>query len=260
MLRARGIEHAFGRTPVLAGVDLDVEEGRLVGLVGPNGAGKSTLLRCLHGALRPRAGTVELEDRDVFALSRRVVARTVAVVPQRCEVPFPVPVRQFVELGRFAHESLLGGASAHDRAVVERVLAELDLVPLADRGVDELSGGEFRRVLLAQALAQEPRVLLFDEPIQQLDLRHQLEVLAFARAFTRRGGTAGVIVMHELALAARVCDELVLLDAGRVVARGAPEAVLTAENVARVFGVDVVVERSPATGALQIVPTAERAP
>jgi iron complex transport system ATP-binding protein len=254
MLRANNLLFEYGRAPILVDVSLDVPEGKLCGLVGPNGAGKSTLLRCLHGAIRPRSGTVSLDDCELSRLSRREVARAVGVVPQHCHPAFPVPVAHFVGMGRFAREPLFGGPSRADRAVVERCLDEMNLRALASRSVDELSGGEFRRVLIAQALAQEPRILLFDEPVQQLDLLHQLEVMEFARSFARRGGTAALVVLHDLGLAARYCDSLALLHRGRIVNIGAPDEVLTEDALRRVWGVRASIERSPATGAIQVVP------
>jgi len=253
-LEAHELVFDYGRAPVLAGVSFELVPGRLVGIVGPNGAGKSTLLACLHGALRPRGGRVLLEGRELARIPRREVARAIGVVPQRCEVAFPVSVEHFVGLGRFAHERWLGGPTQSDRVVVRAALEELGLAALAERPVDELSGGEFRRVLIAQALAQAPRILLFDEPVQQLDLLHQLQVMRFAREFSRREGHAAAIVLHDLALAARFCDELVLLERGRVVACGTPESVLTVERLRAVWGVRAAIERSPATGAIQVVP------
>jgi len=254
MLAARDVAFGYHHAPLLEGVDLDVPEGRLVGLVGPNGAGKSTLLKCLYGALRPKRGRVTVDGTDLATLSPAETARRLGVVPQTCSPAFPVSVAYFVGLGRFAREPFLGGPTDADRAVVRRCLADLGLEALAHHPVDELSGGEFRRVLIAQALAQEPRILLFDEPVQQLDLLHQLEVMQFAHAFTRRGGTAGLIVLHDLGLAARYCDTLALLHDGRIVATGAPDAVLTEDNLRAVYGVDVSLTRCPATGTLQIVP------
>ena len=254
MLSAAELRFDYGGAPVLEGVSLEVAEGRLVGLVGPNGAGKSTLLACLHGGLGPVSGAVRLDGRELDSLSRRAVARAIAVVPQRCEVVFPVPVEHFVALGRFAHRGWFGGASAADRAAVAAALERMRLVALADRPVDQLSGGEFRRVLIAQALAQEPRLLLLDEPIQQLDLCHQLEVMEFTRAFAHQTGRAALVVLHDLALAARYCDELVLLARGRGVARGAPASVLTEAALREVWGVRASIETSPATGSLQVVP------
>jgi iron complex transport system ATP-binding protein len=248
------VRFGYGAAHVVDGVTIAVPEGSLVGLVGPNGAGKSTLLRCLYGAHRLRGGVVRVDGADVATLSRREIARRIAVVPQTCAPAFAVSVEEFVGMGRFAREPLFGGPTRSDRAVVARCLAEMGLAPLAERPVDEISGGEFRRVLVAQALAQEPSVLLFDEPVQQLDLLHMLEVMEFARSFTRRGGTAGVIVLHDLGLAARYCDAIVLLHQGRLLAAGPPDEVLTGGNVRLAYGVDVAVQRCAATGSLQVVP------
>ncbi len=253
MLAAEHVSFAYGATPVLEDVSLELPEGRLVGLVGPNGGGKSTLLRCLYRALRPDRGAIRLRGRDVSELSSRELARDVGVVPQACHVVFPVSIAYFVGLGRFARESFFGGPSSADRAAVDRALDELGLRPIADRPIDEISGGEFRRALIAQALAQEPSVLLFDEPVQQLDLLHQLQVMEFARRFTRRGGTAALVVLHDLGLAARYCDTIALLYEGRVVGCGPPEVVLTPESVRRAYGVEAKISRCDRTGAVEIV-------
>jgi len=253
-LAADGVRFGYGGRPVVDGVTLEVPEGRLLGLVGPNGAGKSTLLRCLYGAHRLASGAVRVDDVDIATLSRREIARRIAVVPQNCAPAFAVRVDEFVGMGRFAREPLFGGPTKSDWAVVARCLAEMGLADLAERPVDELSGGEFRRVLVAQALAQEPSVILFDEPVQQLDLLHLLEVMEFAKAFSRRGGTSGVIVLHDLGLAARYCDTIALLHDGRITAIGTPDEVLTVANVRGAYGVEAAVQRCPATGALQVVP------
>jgi iron complex transport system ATP-binding protein len=259
-IRAEDVVFAWRETPVLDRVSLEVEDGALVGLVGPNGAGKSTLLRCLHGGLVPHAGRVLLDDRDLRGVRPLELARHVGVVPQGASPAFPVSVSYFVGMGRFAREPFFGGPTEDDRAVVRRCLAEMGLESLANRPVDELSGGEFRRVLIAQALAQEPSVLLFDEPVQQLDLLHTLEVMEFARAFARRGGTAGLIVLHDLGLAARYCDRLVLLHQGRVLASGRPEDVLTAAHLRAAYGVEVSIERLSATGTIHVVPVSPARP
>jgi len=253
MITATDVVFAYGRHRVLDGVTLHVPEGRLVGLVGPNGAGKSTLLRCLHGGLRPAGGRIEVQGTALASLRPAEVARRVGVVPQNSSPAFPVSVAWFVGMGRFARERFLGGPTVTDREVVRRCLAELALTDIADQPVDELSGGEFRRALIAQALAQEPRILLLDEPVQQLDLLHQLEVMEFARAFTRRGGTAAVVVLHDLGLAARYCDTVALLHRGRIRASGPPATVLTAANVAAVYGVEAVIRPCAETGSLQVV-------
>lgn len=253
-IAVRNLVFAYGTRRILDDVSFDAAEGRLLGLVGPNGAGKSTLLACVHAALRPRHGRVLLDGTDVASLSPRGVARRVAVVPQASTPAFAVRVDHFVGMGRFAHERFFGGPTARDLDVVDDCLHELGLLPLRQRAIDELSGGEFRRVLIAQALAQQTSALLFDEPVQQLDLLHQLEVMEFARAFTRRPGRCGIVVLHDLGLAARYCDDMVLLHAGRVLAQGQPQEVLTPANLRRAYGVEAAVARNPATGAVDIVP------
>jgi len=253
-LAATEVVFAYGPTPVLDGVSLEIPDGALIGLVGPNGAGKSTLLKCMYGALRPGSGRIMVNGTDLSTLRPADIARILAVVPQSSSPAFPISVAYFVGMGRFAREPFLGGPTEADRTVVHRCLDEVGLGDYARRPVDELSGGEFRRVLIAQALAQEPQVLLFDEPVQQLDLLHQLEVMELARGFTRRGGTAGAVVLHDLGLAARFCDSIALLHRGRIVALGGPDEVLNVENLRSVYGVETSLQRCPATGTLQVVP------
>jgi len=259
-ISATDVVFGYGDHLVLDGVRLEIPEGSLIGLVGPNGAGKSTLLRCLYGGLRPRSGRIMLDDTDLANLGPLEIARRVGVVPQNSNPAFPVSVAYFVGMGRFAREPFLGGSTPHDREVVRRCLDEMKLAEIANSPVDELSGGEFRRVLIAQALAQEPQVLLFDEPVQQLDLLHQLEVMELARAFTRGDGRAGAVVLHDLGLAARYCDRLALLHRGKVVACGAPDDVLKADHLRAVYGVETSIQRCGATGVLQIVPLGPAAP
>ena len=253
-LRTEDLAFRYGRRAVLDGVSLEAREGELLGLVGPNGAGKSTLLRSLYGAVRPERGRVLLDGCDLGSLSRREVARRIGVIPQNCNPTFAVSVEEFVGMGRYARERFLGGPTPADLDVVRRCLAEMGLDELARRPIDELSGGEFRRVLVAQALAQEPAILLLDEPVQQLDLRHALEVMEFARSFARREHAAAVVVLHDLGLAARYCDRIALLHGGKLLACGTPDEVLTEDNVLAAYRVKVSVQRCPSTGALQVVP------
>jgi iron complex transport system ATP-binding protein len=243
---------AFGDHQVLNEVSFELRDGELLGLIGPNGAGKSTLLACLHGAQQPARGTVSLNGSDLHDLMRKTIAQQIAVVPQRCDVPFPVSVASFVELGRYAHSSWLRGPSAADKAAVAVALDTLGLQAFANRPIDELSGGEFRRVLIAQALAQQPSIILFDEPVQQLDLLHQIEVMEFARSFAHAEGKAGVVVLHELGLAARYCDRLALLHDGRITAIGSAEDVLRPEHLETAYGIRAEIERSAALGTLLV--------
>ncbi|RMI09331.1 ABC transporter ATP-binding protein [Cellulomonas triticagri] len=213
MIEAHHLHHAYGRRPVLRGVDLRAGQGEVVGLVGPNGSGKSTLVRALYGAITPDRGSVVLDGVPLGALRRREVARRVAVVVQDAAQELPLSVADVVELGTLPHRR---PGRARDDRVVAQALRRVGVDHLADRMVGALSGGERQRVLVARALAQQTSHLLLDEPTNHLDIRYQHEVLALVRDL----GLTTVVVLHDLNLAARYCDRLVLLREGRVHAAG----------------------------------------
>jgi iron complex transport system ATP-binding protein len=250
-IEVRDLGVAYGGTEVLSGVSLTVERGRFVGLVGPNGAGKTTLLRCLNGALDPDAGTVRVGGDDVSRLSSREASRRVATVPQRTAVTFEFPVRDVVAMGRTPHLSRFGTAGEADRAAVDEAMARTAVAEFADRPVTEVSGGERQRVLLARALAQDAPVLVLDEPTASLDINHQVRTLELVRELTADGRTA-VAAIHDLNLAARFCDELVVVSGGGVLATGSPGDVLTESTVEDAFDTDAAVARHPVTGATTV--------
>lgn len=241
LLAARGISAGYGTRDVLAGCDLELAAGELIAVVGPNGAGKSTLVRVLSGLLRPRAGRVTLRERPLGSLSRAEIAREIAVVPQVFETLFPFTVREIVALGRVARLDALGRATAADQEAVARAMEALALAPLAGRGVVELSGGERQRVVLAMALAQEPIVLLLDEPTVHLDPAHQLATLRLLRGLARERGLAVLAVMHDLNLAA-LADRVVVLADGRVVRDASPADAIEERLVREIFGAGWQVE------------------
>jgi iron complex transport system ATP-binding protein len=244
LLVARGLCHAFGRAQVLADVELELRPGRLLVVAGPNGAGKTTLLRVLAGTLRPDAGEVLLAGVALADLSRREIARRLAVVPQEGHVPFPFRVREMVALGRAPFLGPLGREAPADVALTEQALAELELQALAERAYPSLSGGEKQRVLLARALAQGVATWLLDEPTAHMDLGHRLHCWEWLRDWLKAAPErACLLVTHDLVLAARFADELVLLERGRVAARGAPAEVLTSARIASVYGVEARVSR-----------------
>ncbi|WP_151775352.1 ABC transporter ATP-binding protein [Streptomyces abyssomicinicus] len=230
-------------------LSLEVPSGQVVGLVGPNGSGKSTALRCVYRALRPTRGTVRLGEDDLARLTPRRGAQLVAAMTQDGSVGLDFTVEEVVALGRAPH--LRGGqALGHrDRELCHEVMERLGIRHLARRGVLTLSGGERQRVLLARTLAQEPRILVLDEPTNHLDVRHQIELLSLLR----RSGPTVLIVLHDLNLAAAACDRIGVLSRGRLVAAGTPGDVLTAELVAKVFGVTAGVVPHPLTGAPQLL-------
>ena len=226
------------RRDVLRGVDLSILAGELVALIGTNGSGKTTLLRLFAGTLRPDAGELMLFGRQAGTWSRMELARRVAVLPQSLELPTGFRVGELVTMGRLPHSRSLFGATREDEEAVERALRDADARDLASRYAEELSGGERQRVLVAMALAQEPQLLLLDEPTLHLDLAHQLNLLETIGRLRRERGIAVVAVLHDLTLAS-VAPRVAVLDAGRVVADGHPDEVLSEELVRRVFGVAV---------------------
>ncbi|MFI5314259.1 MAG: ABC transporter ATP-binding protein [Myxococcota bacterium] len=254
LVEARSLSHAFGAARVLRGVDVSLGPGKLLVVVGPNGAGKTTLLRALSGVLRPDSGEVTLGGVAIAEHTRRGVAQRLAVVPQESAMQFPFSVREMVALGRAPFLGALGRESPDDLARTEAALAALDLGGLAERAYPTLSGGEKRRVLLARAFAQGVDTWLLDEPTAHMDLGHGLYCFEWLRAWLCAAPGRGILlVTHDLGLAARFADEIVLLERGAVAAHGAPGDVLTAECIAAVYGVEARVERD-AEGRLLLSP------
>jgi iron complex transport system ATP-binding protein len=245
LLRASGIRHRFGELPVLDGLDVALEAGRLLVVVGPNGAGKTTLLRVLSGVIEPEVGSVELEDQRLGSLTRREIARRVAVVPQEISLPFPFRVEEMVSMGRAPFLGPFGGESPSDREIVARAIRELGLVGFEARRFGTLSGGEKQRVVLARALAQDPHVMLLDEPTAHMDLGHRVHSFEWLRGWIAEhpDQRAALLVTHDLVLAARYADELVLIERGREAASGHPAEVLTPERIASVYNVDARISR-----------------
>ncbi len=238
---------------LLAGVSLAVGRSELVGVIGPNGAGKTTLLRAITARVACTSGAVSLDGAVLDRRGNRERARSIAVVEQLPEAPPTMRVADLVMLGRFPHLGLLRRESAHDVAVADEAMRRAGCATLATRLVGTLSGGERRRAFIARALAQEPRLLLLDEPTAGLDASAQGEIFEVVRAVADAG--AGVLaVVHDLTLAAAWCDRLVLLDHGTVVATGAPREVVTAEHLARVYGPHVAVLAHPDSGLPLVVP------
>ncbi|KUL54313.1 ABC transporter ATP-binding protein [Streptomyces sp. NRRL F-4489] len=230
-------------------VTLTAGSGRLIGLVGPNGSGKSTLLRCVYRALRPAAGAVRLDGTDLHALTAREAARRLAALPQEGGTDFDFTAAEVVAMGRLPHQRGSGAPSAADREICARALERVGADHLAHRGFLGLSGGEKQRVLIARALAQEPRVLVLDEPTNHLDIAQQLEVLALVRD----SRLTVLAALHDLNLAAVHCDELYVLAGGRIAASGPPHDVLTPKLLAEVFGVRAHRVPHPETGAVQLL-------
>lgn len=229
-------------------VSLSVAPGEIVGLIGPNGSGKSTLLRAVYRMLRPAAGAVRLGGDDVWQLSARESARRTGVVVQETPSDFEFTVAEVVQMGRTPHKGMLAQDTQDDAQIVLAALQRVQMDGLAERSFSTLSGGEKQRVLVARALAQQPQFLVLDEPTNHLDIHYQLEILELVRGL----GITTLVTLHDLNLAAAYCQRLYLLRAGRIVAAGLPEQVLTPALLREVFLVDVVVGQHPTTGTLQL--------
>ena len=247
MLEAREVVFGYvAGTPVLRSVSLTAAAGRFVCVLGPNGCGKTTLLRCLLGRLAPSAGRIVLDGRPLGSYSARGLARMMAYVPQLPASTFAFTVREIVLMGRFAHGGPLGLSGAHDEAVARQAMIMTDTLRFAARTIDELSGGEAQRVMIARALAQQPHVALFDEPTSHLDIRNQLTIYRMMGRLAHDWGVAVVCVSHDINFASRVADELVLMRDGQVVAVGEPSQVIRAETLSAVYDVEI-----------ELVPTGE---
>jgi iron complex transport system ATP-binding protein len=220
-------------------VNLSLARGELVALLGTNGSGKTTLLRAFAGTLAPDAGAIRFAGRSVREWRRNELARRVAVLPQQLELPLGFRVSELVAMGRAPHARRLFASTADDDRAIARALTDADASDLADRPAEELSGGERQRLLVAMALAQEPDLLLLDEPTLHLDLAHQVSLLAAIRRLRDQRGLTVIAVLHDLNLAAAFAPRVAVLDGGRVVADGAPGEVLSPDLVRRVFGVQV---------------------
>ena len=248
ILAVEGLSFSFGKRPVLADLNFTVPTGGFTGIVGPNGSGKTTLLKCLNKALPPTRGRITFMGQDLAGIKLRALARQIGVVPQQWETPFAFTVREVVMMGRFPYLRRWAGARQEDRAVVEEAMRATNTWMLADRLVTELSGGERQRVLIAQALAQTPCLLMLDEPTSYLDVNQTLEICTLLTNLIRTKGLTVLAVFHDLNLAARYCQQLIMLKEGRIYAQGAPEAVLSSPNVTAVFGVETVVGAEPFNG------------
>lgn len=246
------IRFGYGRTPLLEGLNFALRRGEIAGLLGPNGCGKTTALRLITGALRPRAGSIHIDGRPRRDYGRRDLARRLALVPQELEVAFDFTVEELVLLGRAPHVGWLRGPTARDRDGALQAMRAVGIDALAARSYRQLSGGERQRVSLAMALAQEPRILLLDEPTHNLDLAQQMAFFTVLRRLTAQRGLTVLAVIHDVNLAALTCDRLMMLQGGRLIADGSPATVVTEDNLRRCYGVEALVRPHPAGGRPQV--------
>jgi iron complex transport system ATP-binding protein len=253
-LRATSEATRGTRDAAVRDVSLTVARGSITGLLGPNGCGKTTLLKLLAGMLQPRGGQVTLDGRPVSALTRREIARRLAVVPQETRTPFDFTVIEMVLMGRYPHLGAFELEGARDLAIAREALAATGTTAFESRAFSTLSGGEKQRVVIAGALAQSAEVLLLDEPTAALDLRYQFEIITLLRRLNAERGTTVIVSTHDLNLAAALCDRMVLLRGGRIMAQGATGEVLTPEHVRALYEIDADVQFHQRAGRMMVVP------
>ncbi|MBR2348851.1 MAG: ABC transporter ATP-binding protein [Candidatus Methanomethylophilaceae archaeon] len=237
-LEVRGLKYTYGKYLVLDGVDLPIVDGEVIGILGPNGCGKTTLLKNLNKNLEPTGGCVMLDGESMADLSKKEIAREVAVVPQTNEIRFAFTVRDIVAMGRMPFQGMMGAPSGEDERIVDEAIRRTGLSEHVDRHINTMSGGERQRVIIARAIAQTPKYLLMDEPTLHLDISMQFDALNLVHKLSRETGLTVVIVSHDLGMVARYCDRIVMIHDHKVHCVGTPEEVLTPENMRTVFNVD----------------------
>ena len=252
VLQAESLVCGYDNLPVLKSICLKLSPGDFVGAIGPNGCGKSTLIRALSGVLPAQSGQVTLGERPVSQMSRREIARQIAVIPQDTTTTFSFSVLEMVLMGRTPHIGRFKAAGPRDLKVCQWAMDRTHSLNLQDRPITALSGGERQRVFVARALAQEPKILLLDEPTTHLDLNHEVEILDLLNELNREYKMTLFCASHDLNITAEYCSQLLLMQEGRVVAAGSPDEIITPENISNVYGVEVIVEGSPATGSPQV--------
>ncbi|MDD4872962.1 MAG: ABC transporter ATP-binding protein [Kiritimatiellae bacterium] len=254
VLEFRNVSAGYHSVPVIRNLDLTVTEGQMVGILGPNGAGKTTFLRCITGLCSPMTGIVSIFGSDVTRLPAAERARLIAVVPQELEIPASFTVQEIVMIGRTASLNRWSQPSLCDVKIVERAMVYTDVADIKHRPVTELSGGEKQRVIVAMALAQEPRMILMDEATSHLDMNHRLEIMQIIERLNIEKGVSVIMVSHDLNLTAEFCQRIILMDRGKIAADGKPSEVLTENILSTIYNCNVRVQKNQANGSVCVLP------
>jgi iron complex transport system ATP-binding protein len=252
ILKLENINFRYDREWILNDISCEVNAGDFVGVIGPNGSGKTTLLRIIDGLLVPQNGGVWIKGAPISTMKRRDVARIIAVVPQDSEMTFPFTAEEVVLMGRSPHLGLMSFEGETDFRIAQHAMEMTDIIDLAPRRMNELSGGERQRVLIARALAQEPEVMLLDEPTAFLDIRHQMEILDLAKKLNKTKGVTVVAVTHDINLASMYCDRIIFLQDGSIRCMGSPDAVISETHIRDVYGIQVLVDTNPVAGCPRV--------
>lgn len=249
-----GVSFKYESLDVLKDVTFNAKKGEFLGIMGPNGSGKTTMLKCISNTLTPNCGVILIDKTDVKSFSRKDAAKQMAVVPQATDIDFSFTIEEIVLMGRTPYLGGFRSESGKDRKIAQEAMDATNVSHLSKRTFDQLSGGEKQRAIIARAICQEPKILLLDEPTTHLDIGCQLEILDLVKKLNIEKNIVVIGVFHDLNLAARYCDNLLLLDCGKVVSRGTPEQVLTPKNIKQTYNVDVLVEKHPLTNTPYVTP------
>ncbi|XHH10389.1 MAG: ABC transporter ATP-binding protein [Candidatus Bathyarchaeia archaeon] len=259
-LNVNGVECRYGSVSVLSDITLEVKPGCFLGILGPNGSGKTTLLKSISRVLKPYGGSILIDKEDIYTLKPKQLAQKMAVVPQFSNVGFNFSAMDVVLMGRNPHLSDFQMENAKDVTIARKAMELTNTWNLANRPINELSGGEAQRVIIARALAQEPKILLLDEPISHLDIINQIEIMDLVKNLCVNNGLAVIAVVHDLNIASRYCDLLLMLKDSKIFAFGPVEEVLTRENIQNVFGIDAIVRKNPVTNCPYVIPLSPKKP
>ena len=254
MLQVSDINFYYDTKRALENVTFTVEEGEFFGVIGPNGSGKTTLLRCISGIFKPQSGVVRFSGSNMYNLSKREIAKNIAMVPQSSAINFGFTALEIIMMGRNPHVSRFRMEDQRDYKLAENAMKLTNTEHLASRLINTLSGGEQQRVIIARALAQEPKLMLLDEPTVHLDISHQLGIMELIRKLNKNNGITIIAVFHDLNLAAQYCDRLMLMDDGKIASIGNTHQVLTSENIRKTYHVNVLVKEHPLTSSLYVIP------
>jgi iron complex transport system ATP-binding protein len=258
MIKVEGLSKHYGAEPILKNINFSVAQGAFFGIIGPNGSGKSTLLQAISGIEPASEGHIWLEGKEVAAYSNKELARWLTVLPQDALPPLRFSVREVVEMGRYPFQSWLGDEKQDRSVLIDTIMSKLDITEFSNRQMDQLSGGERQRVALAKSMAQQPRLLLLDEPTTFLDIGYQIQMMDYIRDWQREADLTIVAVLHDLNLAAQYCDQLLVLHEGEVLGIGTPQEMLTSEIISKVYGTVPIIVQHPLSGVPQILLQAGR--
>ena len=254
MIEINKICAGYGKKEVLKDVSFNIDKASFTGIIGRNGAGKSTFLKVMCGLLKPRCGTIKINGRDITDFSRQEFSKTVAFMPQNIDTSFPFTVEEFVLLGRYPYMSVFKIPSQEDKAKVKEVMDFAGIAEFAKRNINELSGGEKQRVLIAQTIAQGTEIMVFDEPTSHLDIGSQNDILKLLRSLNKNGKKTIIVTLHDLNAAGEFCDNLILMHEGGVLNQGLPDEVLNYSDIEKVYKTTVVVKTNPMSGKPYVIP------